>query len=103
MGHTANIAGEHQTREAERGKLGKGAADVPPGGGEASLWVLGELLTRKVPSQRTGGGHSPLGGCPHPRAGAPPPAPPPRGQGRYLFGGGDAVFLDGHPLGVLGG
>ncbi len=58
MSHTAGIAGERQTREVEQGELGKGAAHVPPGGGEASLWVLGELLTRKVPSRRTGGAYS---------------------------------------------
>jgi len=55
MSHTADIEGKSQTRKAKQGEVGKGAAHVPPGGGEASLWVLGELLTRKVPSRRTGG------------------------------------------------
>ena len=32
MSHTAGIAGERQTPEAEQGKLEEGGAHVPPGG-----------------------------------------------------------------------
>jgi len=72
MNRTADIAGAPQTREVEQGKLGKGGAHVPPGGGGASLWVLGERLTRKVPSQRTGGAYSVFEVVTQPGAGPPP-------------------------------
>jgi len=38
--------------------LGKGVAHVPPGEGTRSQWVLGELLTYKIPSHRTGGAYA---------------------------------------------
>jgi mannose-6-phosphate isomerase-like protein (cupin superfamily) len=36
----------------------KAVAHIPPGEGTRSLWVLGELVTHKVPSQQTGGAYS---------------------------------------------
>jgi mannose-6-phosphate isomerase-like protein (cupin superfamily) len=36
----------------------KRVVHVGPGEGTSSLWMLGELLTYKVPSQRTGGAYS---------------------------------------------
>ena len=38
--------------------MGKAVAHVAPGEGRRSLWVMGELLTYKIPSQRTSGAYS---------------------------------------------
>jgi mannose-6-phosphate isomerase-like protein (cupin superfamily) len=50
----------------------KAVAHIPPGEGTKSLWVLGEYLTYKIPSQRTGGAYSLFKVATHPRAGPPP-------------------------------
>jgi mannose-6-phosphate isomerase-like protein (cupin superfamily) len=98
MNHTADIAGKPQTREAEQGELGKGAAHVPPGGGAASLWVLGELLTRKVPSQRTGGAYSLFEVVTQPGAGPPPHVQHREDEAFYVLEGEYEFLVDGNTL-----
>ena len=72
MSHTANVAQGHETRRVEHGELEKGAAHVPPGEGTRSLWVLGELVTHKIPSYRTGGAYALFEATTPPRSGPPP-------------------------------
>ena len=96
MGQTADIVGESQTREVEQEKLGKGAAHGPPSGGEASLWVLGELLTRKVPSQRTGGAYSLFEVITQPGAGPPPHVQHREDEAFYVLEGEYEFLVDGH-------
>jgi mannose-6-phosphate isomerase-like protein (cupin superfamily) len=98
MSHTADIAGESQTREAERGKLGKGAAHVPPGEGDASLWVLGELLTLKVPSRRTGGAYSLFEVVTQPWSGPPPHVQHRGDEAFYVLEGEYEFLVDGNTL-----
>jgi mannose-6-phosphate isomerase-like protein (cupin superfamily) len=98
MNRTADIAGAPQTREVEQGKLGKGGAHVPPGGGGASLWVLGELLTRKVPSQRTGGAYSVFEVVTQPGAGPPPHVQHREDEALYVLEGEYEFLVDGHTL-----
>ena len=98
MNHTAAIAGKPQTREAEQGELGKGAAQVPPGGGAASLWVLGELLTRMVPSQRTGGAYSLFEVVTQPGAGPPPHVQHREDEAFYVLEGEYEFLVDGNTL-----
>ena len=50
----------------------KAVSHVPPGEGRRSLWVLGELVTYKIPSQRTGGAYSLFKVVTQPGAGPPP-------------------------------
>ena len=50
----------------------KRVAQIPPGEGKRSLWVLGELLTYKIPSHKTGGAYSLFEVATHPGAGPPP-------------------------------
>src|SRR3712207_2537322 len=50
----------------------KTVAHLPPGEGRRSLWVLGELLTYKIPSQHTGGAYSLFEVNAQPGAGPPP-------------------------------
>ena len=98
MNHTADIAGETQTWEAEQGKLEKGAAHVPPGRGEAPLWVLGELLTRKVPSQWTGGAYSLFEVVTQPGAGPPPHVQHREDEAFYVLEGEYEFLVDGSTL-----
>jgi mannose-6-phosphate isomerase-like protein (cupin superfamily) len=98
MNHTADIAGETQTREAKQGKLGKGAAHVPPGGGDAPLWVLGELLTLKVPSRRTGGAYSLFEVVTQPGSGPPPHVQHREDEAFYVLEGEYEFLVDGNTL-----
>ena len=98
MNHTAGIAGETPTREVAQGKLGKGTARVPPGGDEASLWVLGELLTRKVPSQRTGGAYSLFEVVTHPGSGPPPHVQHREDEAFYVLEGEYEFLVDGNTV-----
>ena len=50
----------------------KAVAHIPPGEGTRSLWVMGELLSYKIPSQRTGGAYSLFEVATQPGAGPPP-------------------------------
>ena len=72
MSHTVDTAQSHKTREAEEAEMEKALARVAPGEGRRSLWVMGELLTYKVPSQRTGGAYSLFEVTTQPGAGTPP-------------------------------
>ena len=50
----------------------KAVSHVPPGEGRRSLWVLGELVTYKIPSQQTGGAYSLFEVATRPKTGLPP-------------------------------
>ncbi len=50
----------------------KGVAHVAPGEGAKSLWVMGVLVTYKVPSHRTGGAYSLFEVATQPGTGPPP-------------------------------
>src|SRR3712207_978020 len=98
MNHTTDVAGETPTREVAQGKLGEGAAHVPPGGGEAPLWVLGELLTRKVPSRRTGGAYSLFEVVTRPGLGPPPHVQHREDEAFYVLEGEYEFFVDGKTM-----
>ena len=50
----------------------KAVAHIPPGEGTRSLWLWGELLTYKIPSQQTGGAYSLFEVTTQPNGGPPP-------------------------------
>jgi len=50
----------------------KAVAHVLPGEGIRSLWVMGELVTYKIPSHRTSGAYALFEVVTHPGAGSPP-------------------------------
>ncbi len=52
--------------------MGKALAHIAPGEGRRSLWVMGELLTYKIPSQHTGGAYSLFEVVTQPSGGPPP-------------------------------
>ena len=72
MSHTADVTQGHKTRGVEEEKAEKAVAHIPPGEGTKSLWVLGELLTYKVPSHRTGGAYAHFEVATQPGAALPP-------------------------------
>ena len=72
MSHTAGIAQGHSTRAVRGESIAKEVTQIPPGEGTRSLWVLGELLTHKIPSRRTGGAYSLFEVSTQPGVGPPP-------------------------------
>ena len=72
MSHTTDVAQGYETRRVEHGESKKVIAHVPPDEGTRSLWVLGELLTYKIPSQQTGGAYVLFEAATPPGAGPPP-------------------------------
>ena len=72
MSNRVDVAQSHKTHGVKGEQIGKGATYVQPGKGTRSLWVLGELLTYKVPSQRTGGAYSLFEVQTPPGSGPPP-------------------------------
>jgi mannose-6-phosphate isomerase-like protein (cupin superfamily) len=69
LSHTRDIAQGHKARAVEVEKME--VAHIPPGKGRRSLWLLGELVAYKIPSQRTGGAYTLFEVSTHPGAGPP--------------------------------
>ncbi len=72
MSHSVDIAQGHEARAVGEVEREKAVAQIPPGEGRRSLYVLGELVTYKISSQRTGGAYSLFEAATHPGAGPPP-------------------------------
>ena len=72
MYQTADTVHGQGTHGAEGAQRGDEAVNTPPGEGKRTLWVLGEAVTYKVSSRRTGGAYAmfevatPLGAGPPP-------------------------------------
>ena len=78
----------------------KAVAHIPPGEGRRSLWVLGEYLTYKIPSQHTGGAYSLFEVATHPRAGPPPHVQHREDEFFYVLEGEFEFLSGGETLGV---
>ena len=72
MSHTADVIQGYETRALEEERMEKGVAHVAPDEGAKSLWVMGVLVTYKVPSHRTGGAYSLFEVATQPGTGPPP-------------------------------
>jgi len=72
MSHTADIAQEHEIRAVQEERMEKRVTHIPPGEGARSLWVMGVLVTYKIPSHRTGGAYALFEVATRPGAGPPP-------------------------------
>ena len=94
MSLAADAAQRHKARGVEHGKLGEGVAHVPPGEGTRSLWVLGELVTYKVPSRQTGGAYALFEVTTRPGSGPPPHVNHREDEAFYVLEG-DYEFLTG--------
>jgi mannose-6-phosphate isomerase-like protein (cupin superfamily) len=72
VSHTKGITQSHETGAEEEERTYRAVVHVPAGEGTRSLWVMGELLTHKIPDQRTGGAYSLFEMATEPGAGPPP-------------------------------
>ena len=93
MSHRVDVAHNHKTRGVEEERTQKGVAHIPPGEGTRSLWIWGELLTYKVPSQQTGGAYSLFEVTTQPGAGPPPHVQHREDESFYVLEG-EFEFLD---------
>ena len=74
MSHSADVVNNHKNKTCGVGEetLEKGLTYILPGEGRRSLWVLGELVTYKIPSHTTGGAYALFEVATQPGAGSPP-------------------------------
>ncbi len=94
MSHTADVTHSNKTHTAGEAEMGKAVAHVAPAEGRRSLWVLGELLTYKIPSQRTGGAYSLFEVTTQPNGGPPPHVQHREDEAFYVLEG-EYEFLSG--------
>ena len=100
MSHAADIAQHHKACGVEHGELGKRVAHVAPGEGTRSQWVLGDLVTNKVPSHKTGGAYSLFEATTPPGAGPPPHVHHREDEALYILEGEYEFLVDGRTLGA---
>ncbi len=98
MSHSVDVAQRHDARGVEHGTLGKAVAHVPPSEGTRSLWVLGELVTQKVPGHQTGGAYALFEVATQPGAGPPPHVHHREDEAFYVLDGVYEFLVDGHTL-----
>jgi quercetin dioxygenase-like cupin family protein len=72
VSHTKVITQGHETGAEKEERACKAVVHPPAGEGTRSLWVMGELLTHKIPSRRTGGAYTLFEVATEPGAGPPP-------------------------------
>jgi quercetin dioxygenase-like cupin family protein len=72
MDRTANLARGYDSRIVREEKLELAGVHIPPGGGASPLWVMGVLVTHKIPSHRTGGAYALFEETTQPGDGPPP-------------------------------
>ena len=96
MSYTAEVAHNHKnkTRGVEVEKIEKGVAHILLGEGRRSLWVMGEHVPYKVPSQRTGGAYSLFEVTTQPNGGPPPHVQHREDEALYVLEG-EYEFLSG--------
>jgi len=97
MSHTRDIAQGHKARRVEEERMDE-VAYIPPGEGRRSLWVLGELVRYKVPSQRTGGAYTLFEVTTQPGAGPPPHVQHREDEAFYVFEGEYEFVVEGHTI-----
>jgi quercetin dioxygenase-like cupin family protein len=78
----------------------KEVAHIPPGEGARPLWVLGELVTYKVLSHRTGGAYALFEVATHPGAGPPPHIHHREDESFYVLEGDYEFLLGGETMRV---
>src|SRR5215204_7743831 len=98
MSHTADAAQDHETRAVEEERMEKAVAQVRPGAGGRSRWVLGELVTHKIRSCQTGGAYSLFEVTTQPGAGSPHHVQHREDESFYVLEGEFEFLLHGHTL-----
>ena len=72
MSNTANLARGPTSHISREERLEQAGVHIPPGEGARSLWVMGVLVTHKIPSHRTGGAYALFEVATRPGSGPPP-------------------------------
>lgn len=98
MSHTADVAQSDETRAVDVARTQKTVAHLPPSGGGRSLWVMGELLTSKVPSHKTGGAYALFEVATQPGAGPPPHVHHREDESFYVLEGEYEFLISGETL-----
>ena len=101
MNHTADTAHGQGTHVVEGAQMGEGAMNIPPGEGRRTSWVLGELVTYKVSSQRTGGAFALFEVATPAGAVAPPHVQHREDEFFYVLEGEYEFQIEGRTLGTL--
>ena len=84
-------------------KMKKTIDYMPPDAGTSSMWVMSELLTYKIPSQRTGGAYSLFEVATHPGAGPPPHVQHREDESFYVLEGEYEFLIEGRTLRAMVG
>jgi quercetin dioxygenase-like cupin family protein len=103
MHHSVDVARAHQPRTMGEGQIKKGVAHVPPGEDASSLWVFGELVTHKIPSQQTGGAYALFEVATQPGAGPPPHIHHREDEAFYVLEGECEFLVEGGTMRVRAG
>jgi mannose-6-phosphate isomerase-like protein (cupin superfamily) len=103
MNHTADTAHGQISHKVEGAKTDEAALNIPPGEGKRIAWVLGELVTYKVSSQRTGGAYALFEVVTRPGAGASPHVQHREDESFYVLEGEYEFLIEGRTLRVRAG
>jgi quercetin dioxygenase-like cupin family protein len=103
MGHAADVAQGNKTREVEEERMEKRVAHIPPGEGARSLWVMGVLVTYKIPSHQTGGAYALFEVATRPGAGPPPHIHHREDESFYVLEGEYEFLIEGQSISVGAG
>jgi quercetin dioxygenase-like cupin family protein len=97
------MAEEERIVENKERKFGEAVAYVPPGEGDRSLWVFGELVMYKTRSEQTGGAYSLFEIASPPGGGPPPHIQHREDESFYLLEGEYEFLVEGRSIGVDAG
>jgi len=83
---------------AREEKLERAGVHIPPGEGARSLWVMGVLVTHKIPSHRTGGAYALFEVATRPGVGPPPHIHHREDEPFYVLEGEYEFLMDGSTI-----
>src|SRR5215213_2273464 len=98
MSHKAETAHGEKAQKEEGAEMEVVAVNIPPGEGRRTSWVLGELVTCKIPSRRTGGAYALFEVATRAGAGAPPHVQHREDESFYVLEGEYEFLVHGHTL-----
>jgi mannose-6-phosphate isomerase-like protein (cupin superfamily) len=97
MSHSVDVAQGHKTRGAKAETSERAVAHVLPGEGIRSLWVMGEIVTYKIPSHRVSGAYALFEVATHHGIGPPPHVQHREDESFYVLEG-EFEFLSGEGI-----
>jgi len=98
MSHKAETAHGEKAQKEEGAEMEVAAVNIPPGEGRRTSWVLGELVTCKIPSRRTGGAYALFEVATRAGAGAPPHVQHREDESFYVLEGEYEFLVEGRTL-----